>query len=768
MLLPQSPNRNPRRKSALRVIRWFAIAVWFATIAAAFAQTTDIPAAVSGGEGEVAVQGYYMGGNQQDLLSTTGISFRFQSFLPSVGLFSGSLEGYGSQNRFETGENYLELRGLPWAGHYWTFSGGDFRSPASVVEFPFNNIYTPEIEARGVKVQAVHGNTQYMFFVGQEMLSAGPRVAYRIEAPQTVMGASAVRKVAPHLLVGARVMQFSASQQSIEDNPYLFPAGRTAGLIRTMAVQSLYTPVKRLKIYAEGSRPEGSGERLVTSALAGFAWDSAAFTLKANYAYQGAFYFPLAGYFAGDRRGPFAETHYRPWKRLDLYASASQYRNNLEHDFSLPVLTSSSASVGVSAVLPDKVSFTGQVSTMRFSDQSPGQNDLTSNDRQISVALSRGIGRHTLQLNWREIRLDMEPSPQRQRSTELGDTYQFKHFSLGGTMRYQQVTGSQRLNTLFFRGLAQVNWGRVTAYANIEAGNDLANQTVFSTEVYRTSVVGASLRLPARWNLQTEVFRNQLNFALNEENVFLLQNSGALNGISPAAASLNAFGQWSLFFRLSKQIRLGAGLPQENPTAFNGGAIVKLTGNIEGVVRLKTLSTATWNAESIPVSLDNGRTAVSGPDGHYFFTNVPEGSHEVGLAMGELPADFDPGELQKAQIAVQPNRVARADFEVLPLTSISGRVTGPDKVALDDIIIRLLPGSRYTTPAEDGSFTFYNVREGDFDVAIDRDTLPEDAVLESPDSIRIAARVGTPPSPVEFSFAIRHASKPVRRVLHLE
>jgi len=745
------------------------VALWLAIGAAAYGQTNGIPAAVSGGQGEIAAQGYYMGGNQQDLLNTTGLSFRFQEFVASVGLLSGSLEGYGSQNRFQPGENLLELRGLPWAGHYWTFTGGDFRMPAALVEFPFNNIYTPEIEGRGVKVQAVHGNTQYSFFWGQEMLTAGPRVAYRIPAPQTVMGASAVHEVAPHLLVGARLMQFSASQQSIADNPYLFPPGRTAALVRTMAVQSLYNPVKRLKIYAEASRPTAAGERELTSVLTGLTWEGPVFTLKANYVYQGTLYFPLAGYFAGDRRGPFGEAHFRPWKRLDLYASASQYRNNLERDASLPTLTSNNGSVGLSALLPGKLSFTGQFSTVRFSDQAPGQDNIASDNRQTSAALSRSIGRQTLQLNWREIRLDMEPSPQRQRSTELGDTYQFRHFSLGGTMRYQQVTGSQRLNSLFFRGLAQVNYGRVSAYANVEVGNDLANQTVFSTEAYRTSVVGASVRLPGRWNLQTEVFRNQLNLTLSEENVFLLQNGDTLAGINPAAASLSNSNQWSVFFRLSKQIRWGGGLPTENAAGVIGGAAVSLTGNVEGVVRLKTLAASSLNAASIPVSLDNGRTAVSGPDGHYFFTNVPEGVHEVGLALEELPADFDPGELLKSQIVVQPNRVARADFEVLPLTSISGRVTGPDKAPLEDIIIRLLPGSRYTSTDKNGSFTFYNVSEGDFDLEIEPKTLPEGAELESPASVRTAARIGTPPALVEFIFTIiKEAPKPIRKVLHRE
>jgi hypothetical protein len=153
----------------------------------------------------------------------------------------------------------------------------------------------------------MHGDTQYTFFYGDETLTAGPRVSYRIMSPQIVMGASAVRKLAPHWLVGARLMQFSTSPQGIADNPYLFPAGRDISLARTLSVQSSYTPDKRLKFYAEGSRPMADAARNVTSLLAGASWEDSLLTVRANYVSQGLLYFPLAGFYAGDRQGPFGE-----------------------------------------------------------------------------------------------------------------------------------------------------------------------------------------------------------------------------------------------------------------------------------------------------------------------------------------------------------------------------------------------------------------------------------------------------------------------------
>jgi hypothetical protein len=731
---------------------------------AAYAQTVVPPAGVEGGQGDIAVQGYYMGGNQQTMLNTTGTSFRFSQFLPNIGMLSGSLEGYASQNRFQTGENFLELKGLPWGGHYWTFTGGDFRAPSSLVEFPFNNIFTPEIDARGVEVQAMHGATQYTFFAGEETLSAGPRVAYRILVPQTVMGLSAVRRVAPHLLVAARWMEFSTSAQSIADNPYLFPAGRTVGLARTVTAQALYAPLENLKMYAEASVPQVSGERRLTSTLAGISWEDAMFTVKGNYVSQGIYYYPLAGYFAGDRRGPYGELRFRPRKGLELFASASQYRNNLERDPELPLLVSNNASLGLSTLLPGQVSFTGQLSTVRYTSQEAGEAAVASNNRQLNAALSRGFGRQTVQVEWREIQLDVPTMFQRQRSTEIGDTFQFRHFSVGGAGRYQQITGYETLNSLFFRGMAQANAGPVSVYANVEIGNDLANQTVFSTEAYRTSVVGVTLRLPGRWSLQTEVFRNQLNLALNEQSVFLLQTGDVLAGISPAAATLAAYSQWSLFFRLSKQIQWGGGLPAATPAAIRSGGLVRLTGSVEGMVRLKAIAGAR-GAASIPVSIDGSRTVLSAPDGHYVFEDVPEGVHEVGLALEQLPADYDPGTAQRSQVAVEPRRAARADFEVLPLATLAGRVTGPEHASVEDIVVRLSPGNRYTSTHKDGSFVFYNVREGDYEVMIDPRTLPDGGELQSSAPARAEARFGGSSTPVEFAFTVKTLQKPIRKVL---
>ncbi len=736
-----------------------------ATVAgAAFGQT--VPAASAGGQGELAFQGNYVGGASAPFLNITGIVAHAQEFVPGLGFLTCELEGYASQNQFAAGENFVELRGAPWLDHYWTVTGGDFRVPTNLVEFPFTNVFTPELDGRGFKAQAEHGANQYTFFVGEQTLTAGTRVAYRVVTPENVLGASAVRSLMAHLQTGVRAMQFSTSPQAILDNPYLFPPGRTVPLVSTLAWQTSYTPVERLKIYTEVSRPLASdGERTITSMSGGFAWEGAAFSFKADYMREGVLYYPLAGYFAGDRQGPFGEARWRPRKAVELYGSASRYRNNLEGDLSLPSLTSVSTSAGASAALPGSLSASVSVSTLQFTESTAGQSAVTSNNQQIGATLSRAIGRHTLHAAWREIRLDTATSPQRQQSWELGDTYQSKHFSLGGSARYQQVSGIEDRSSLFVQGLAQAAIWRITAYGNLEVGNDLANQTLFSTSAYRTSVIGVAVRLARGWNLQTEMYRNLLNLTINPESIFLLQNGGALAGASPAAVSLAATSKWSFYFRLSKQIRWGAGLPAEK---FGQTVVrsVALAGAIEGMVRIRGLD-GTRAASGIPVILDGSRTAVSGADGSYLFDNVGEGSHRVALALAELPADFDAGDNTATAVTVQPRRAARADFEVLPLGSVGGSVQGPEGVALGGILIRMVPGNRYTTTGEDGTFHFYNVREGKCVLALDGKSLPEGGTLVSAATVDATVSAGGIGSPINFQFTVAAVQKPIRKVLEI-
>jgi hypothetical protein len=245
---------------------------------------------------------------------------------------------------------------------------------------------------------------------------------------------------------------------------------------------------------------------------------------------------------------------------------------------------------------------------------------------------------------------------------------------------------------------------------------------------------------------------------LNPESIFVLQSGGV-----PVTQDLAALSTWSFYFRFSKQIRWGGGLPYENLGQLIAAA-APLNGSIEGVVQLRKMGGASAIA-GIPISLDGHRTAATGADGHYLFTEVAEGPHEVALSAVELPADYDPGTPASAKVLTQARRANRADFEVFPLSNLEGRVTGPQGATLDGIVIRMAPGQRYTTTGDDGHFVFYNVREGDYEIVVDAASLPENAEVAGEASAPAVVRAGALVAPLAFAIRIKSTQKPIRKVL---
>jgi hypothetical protein len=381
-----------------------------------------------------------------------------------------------------------------------------------------------------------------------------------------------------------------------------------------------------------------------------------------------------------------------------------------------------------------------------------------STDRQVILSLNRTFQRHNLRLSYMNLNLDSNLTRETQQSIEIEDTFQIKRLVLGGAVRTQSADSTESRSTLYFRGSAQVNLRRVSAYGYLETGNDLLNRTLFATNSYRSTVVGISAPVTHGWSLQAELFRNQLNTSLNPENIFVMQSQGV-----PVSNTLSAFNQWSTYFRLAKHLHWGGDQPGGNWEHY--AAIHNpLVGVVEGVVAEQMMK-GNRGVEGIPVSLDGGRITITQPDGRYRFSDVPEGVHRIDLDMQALPADFETGTAIEEHVRVEPRATVRADLNVVRLTSLTGKISAPPGMAVDNVVVRLSPSHRYTTPDDDGNFTFYNLREGDYEVAIDEETLPEGSVLRSPARASVAVRLDAEANAALFEIGTRTIEKPVRMMI---
>jgi uncharacterized membrane protein YgcG len=273
-------------------------------------------------------------------------------------------------------------------------------------------------------------------------------------------------------------------------------------------------------------------------------------------------------------------------------------------------------------------------------------------------------------------------------------------------------------------------------------------------------VAGLSTPLIRGWSLQFEAFRNTLNTALNPENIFLFPNSDL--GLN---TQLAAFNQWSVYFRVAKHFHWGKELPGGRDIEEYAAVHAPLVGRVEGLVMEKSLD-GLHPAAGIPVSLAHYRTAVTDASGHYQFSAVPEGSYEVGLDMEQLPTDYEPSPATTARVGVEPRAIARADFSVVRLTYLTGKVVAPAGVLLENVVIRLAGTNRYTTPYQDGSFAFYNLREGQYEVVFDEQTVPDAYMLASPAHVQVLASNAKPPAEITFELKLKPVpEKPVHEIL---
>ena len=147
----------------------------------------------------------------------------------------------------------------------------------------------------------------------------------RLPLPQTLEGLYFRQKVGKRLLLGARLMRFSNDLAVLRNTPGLVTQSNYLKSATTLSLDSLYTFAGQFKWYSEAtwstSEQDSSvagGRRVPVSTLVGPILDTSFVRLRANYAYQSDSYFPLLGYYLGDRQGPFGEVtfHSRPARYL--------------------------------------------------------------------------------------------------------------------------------------------------------------------------------------------------------------------------------------------------------------------------------------------------------------------------------------------------------------------------------------------------------------------------------------------------------------------
>ena len=688
----------------------------------------------AGGTADIAVQGYYLGGNSQPLTALSGLSISFREYLPALGLVTGNLEGYEDSAHGRIGQNSVTVHGLKWKGRRWTITGGDFFFRTALIPSPFTNYAYPELGARGAMVEMLDGHRRVTLFWGEETLQSGPRITFRTRVPQSVLGVSIEQSFGARLHVAARYLGLSSGETSVAENPFYFPEGSEFRRTDSLDVQAAYSAGRGLTLWSDVtlSHEQFASTAAYTrtaplSSITGARWQTKRLTVAANYGSLSRSALPVLGFFFGDRKGPFAEVRYKVFRSFEFYGSAVRSQNNLEKNPTLISLTTQDLTAGANVTLPGNFGISGQYSKIGLWGQLPSDASQNQSQRssQAQMSLNKSFRHNSVLVTGRDLNLASLALNQKIRSAEVQNNVQFSGFLMGAAVRMQQQSSAGQLqNSVFVRASGQIRLGRFSVYGQFEKGNDLINKTLFAVTTVNTTVAGVQIPVVHGWSVNAEAFRTTLLAALNPASILVLQTQAT--GVSDI---LNNFNQWSFFLRLNHRTHWGSPLPE--PEALGNQVIY---GSIEGFVFDD--ATGTNGAGGISVQLDKSRFATTDATGRYRFDDVPEGLHAVALNTTELPAEYSPGPVSGGSVTVKPRGIARQDLRVVKAgSSIRGVLTGLatedlGTVRLENIVISLSSGS-YTTCDSTGQFGFYNLAAGQYSVSVDPTSLPENYVVVS-------------------------------------
>jgi hypothetical protein len=716
------------------------------------------------GQADIALQGYYQGGNSQPELATTGLAAGFQYYFDKAGQLQGHFEPNYDQSGVRSGENYLSWSGLPWQGFRWNFSGGDYRLSMRPSNMMQANLCMPELRLRGARVEMLMGAATISFFTGRLMVLQGNRLPFMYHTPQRVTGATFAWKKSDKLQVQSTLARIATDLRRLAEESFFLPEGRRFGSSVQSVTNSLWQPVKPLKFFGEASfsatpPPDGRPAPARFSGVGSAEYEAGRWQVRGQYQRENATFMPLAGYFLGDRQGPSGDARFQVTQRLTLFGSAARMSNNIERFEDVPSLRSTSATAGLSVQLPGRFFALGNYSVIGLRSRLNRESEISNTENRLAMlSLMKPAGRHNLRFSYRELSLRTPVNPGRMRSLEFEDNATFRRFTVGGGTRVDSRLGPDPTTTYYFRGNFQVHLSRLSAYAFGEMGRDRLNQTLFVANQMRTTVMGISSPINRHWALSAEIVRNTLSSELNPANVFLLATQGA-----PLSAVMDGLNRWNVFFRVSRTLRWGRALPPR----LDGRGLDQLypvLGAVEGFVR-EAGSQSGAPVAGVPVSLDGIRTEMTDQEGRYRFADVPQGQHAVQLPPRELPAEFDPAAAAERRVVVAARRTSRADLDVVRLCSVAGKIVSPLGAAVSGIVIRLEGRGRYTTPDEEGNFAFHNLPRGTYEAVVDVSTLPQDCRSTTATRVKFELdREGLPP---EILFGIEQVQeiKPVRQVI---
>jgi len=696
--------------------------------------------------------------------SVNGLALDFRQLLPIGGLLSAEVTLVDKTDQAALGRGALHLTDLAVAGARVTTEAGDLALKLDASAFHFANDFLPVAYLRGGAVRAEKGPVSVSLFQGRNEQFRGIRLPTVTFAPEYLTGATASLRLSESVTLDADALRTTNRQRA--SNP-LFGVqipqqAESYGAGGTVKLASFWIAQARASFasytYAPGSL-YASGHFL--SYVAGTVVDTDRWKAQADYIREGVNYVPLSTASVGNREGPHILLQSNG-ERLTATASFASYRNNLESNPDVPDLQSRSMFASLGYRLTSSV-----FAMMTLSQQNLSSDRGGEISRFVQRTASSEIGFPTYghtRLRYQYQTTD-EPSL-RQRLHEV-EIEQQPPAILGvqALLGVRVQHADSGASSLLYRGGLNGSIRDIHLSVQGEWGRDLGASNVFALNRNQNITASLSVPLVAAVELRVEGYWNRISAVVNPESIFVSQATQeqlfSINRRSLLVRLVRAF-QWG------KQPATGQGLP--------GGDRIPY-GLVEGFVFQDVNGNGVPDfgeppAPGIFIRLDDGQTARSDANGHFAFSNVIEGSHNVGLDLEVLPASYNSPGTTTASVRVQRLAPGRHDFGLIPTGSLSGTVeqflSSGKRVGFARAVVTLLPNDFSVYTDTDGRYHFSNLPPGRYWVRLEEASLPEGAVVEAGQSEEQGLRAGEEGSVTTLDFSLRIEEKPVQKIFEHE
>jgi hypothetical protein len=185
-------------------------------------------------------------------------------------------------------------------------------------------------------------------------------------------------------------------------------------------------------------------------------------------------------------------------------------------------------------------------------------------------------------------------------------------------------------------------------------------------------------------------------------------------------------------------------------------------GGVRGHVTSGTAGGGSAPLSGVAILIDGTQRVFSGPDGSFQLGKLATGAHTVQLVNDSLPASAQIAGDATRTVQVRQGALTSLEFTTLRLGSLRGTVFDGDPLkgtGAPDIYVVAQPGDHAAITGSDGTFIIDNLAPGHYTLAIDPQTLPDGAAVQSGDGQ--AKDIGPGEDVADLVFSVGAAEKDV-------